>query len=286
MPISIDDSTGNISAGGDGSDGDLVLLGDEGESRIRLDAGLANAWLGGNGRSGDLVVFAAAGDNLDADQATIRLEGRFGNIFAGGNGATGDLVLRNDDGSDRIRLEGNTGNAWLGGNGVNGDLMVFDADGDNETVAGATIRLNGATGDIILQNADCAEDFEVEDPAGLEPGTVVEIGEHARLRISCTAYNPRVAGIIAGAGDLRPGIVLGRTGGARRLPVALVGRAYCKADASAAPIGIGDLLTTSATPGHAMKAADPGRAFGSVIGKSLGALPDGAGMVPVLIALQ
>ncbi len=52
------------------------------------------------------------------------------------------------------------------------------------------------------------------------------------------------------------------------------------------PIGVGDLLTTSSTPGHAMRAADPARAFGAVLGKSLGRLTGGQGLVPVLVALQ
>ncbi len=53
-----------------------------------------------------------------------------------------------------------------------------------------------------------------------------------------------------------------------------------------APIEIGDLLTTSATPGHAMKATDPHKAFGAVIGKALRPLDRGQGLIPVLIALQ
>jgi hypothetical protein len=49
---------------------------------------------------------------------------------------------------------------------------------------------------------------------------------------------------------------------------------------------VGDLLTTAPTPGHAMKADDPLKAFGAVIGKALRPLPDGQGLIPVLIALQ
>ena len=70
------------------------------------------------------------------------------------------------------------------------------------------------------------------------------------------------------------------------MPLALVGKVYCKADASFAPIEIGDLLTTSPTPGYAMKAADPAKAFGAVIGKALSPLPKGANLIPILIALQ
>jgi hypothetical protein len=61
---------------------------------------------------------------------------------------------------------------------------------------------------------------------------------------------------------------------------------WCKVDAEPGPIAFGDLLTSSATPGHAMRAAEPGRAFGAVIGKALGACASGRGLIPVLVALQ
>jgi hypothetical protein len=68
--------------------------------------------------------------------------------------------------------------------------------------------------------------------------------------------------------------------------VALLGKVYCKVDAQYSPIEVGDLLASSPTPGHAMKAADPLKAFGSVIGKALRPLQAGQGLVPVLVALQ
>ena len=45
------------------------------------------------------------------------------------------------------------------------------------------------------------------------------------------------------------------------MPIALIGKVYCKVDANYSSIEIGDLLTTSDTPGYAMKAADPLKAF-------------------------
>ena len=46
------------------------------------------------------------------------------------------------------------------------------------------------------------------------------------------------------------------------------------------------MLTTSDTPGHAMKCEDRSRAFGSVIGKAMTDLKEGRGMVLVLVNLQ
>jgi len=59
----------------------------------------------------------------------------------------------------------------------------------------------------------------------------------------------------------------------------------CKVDADIAPIKPGDLLTTSATKGHAQKAVDLGKAAGSILGKALGSLDKGKGAIPVLVTL-
>jgi hypothetical protein len=107
------------------------------------------------------------------------------------------------------------------------------------------------------------------------------------LRQSEEAYEKGVVGVLSGGGSYKPGIILDKHESPdRRLPVALVGKVFCKVDARHAPIAVGDLLTTSPTRGHAMKATDPQRAFGSVIGKALRPLKSGQGLVPILIALQ
>lgn len=62
--------------------------------------------------------------------------------------------------------------------------------------------------------------------------------------------------------------------------------AVCKVDADVAPIQVGDLLTTSSTPGHAQKVTDPSRALGAVLGKALGPLAKGTGTIPVLVLLH
>ena len=143
------------------------------------------------------------------------------------------------------------------------------------------------TGDIRLTNADCAEDFNVSEVALVEPGTVMVLGEEEILLPSYQAYDKRVAGVISGAGNYKPGIVLDKQESQqRRLPVALLGKVFCKVDAQWGAIEVGDLLTTSSTPGHAMRADDPMKAFGSVIGKALRPLKEGQGLIPILIALQ
>ena len=144
------------------------------------------------------------------------------------------------------------------------------------------------TGDLYLPGGgDCAEHFDIGGGERIGPGTVVVIDGEGALRQSETAYDKKVAGVVSGAGGYRAGIVLDAPQSQEgRAPVALVGKAYCKADARYAPIEVGDLLTTSPTAGHAMKARDSVKAFGSVIGKALRPLRDGQGLIPILIALQ
>lgn len=98
----------------------------------------------------------------------------------------------------------------------------------------------------------------------------------------------RVAGIASGAGGVMPGMVMSQEGSIAdgKQPVAPTGRVYCWADASAGAIEPGDLLTTSETPGHAMKVADHARARGAVLGKAMTGLKEGKGLVLVLVTLQ
>jgi len=65
-----------------------------------------------------------------------------------------------------------------------------------------------------------------------------------------------------------------------------------KVDASYGAVHPGDLLTASPNPGYAMKAQPimiQGTSFylpGTIIGKALGTLEQGTGVIPVLITLQ
>lgn len=97
-----------------------------------------------------------------------------------------------------------------------------------------------------------------------------------------------MAGIISGAGGIKPGMIMGQRGtaGDGQFAVALTGRVYCWVDASYGTIKPGDLLTTSDTPGHAMKVTDFTRSQGAVIGKAMSSLDDGKGLVLVLVSLQ
>lgn len=140
----------------------------------------------------------------------------------------------------------------------------------------------------IIGGADIAEPFAMSEP-DLPAGALVVIDEDnpGHLRLSTEAYDRRLAGIVSGAGGVNPGLSLSQQGlieGGRH--VALAGRVYAQADASAGPIKPGDLLTSSDRPGHAMRVVDHSRAQGAIIGKAMTGLDDGQGLVLVLVTLQ
>src|SRR5215475_10698316 len=201
----------------------------------------------------------------------------------GKNGVWGYTVSPNDSGVFGSN-DGSGGNGVAGysqnGNGVYGFTQTGFAGFFQGNV--------NVTGDILLPGAsDCAEHFDIAGAEQVEAGTVMSISDEGGLAPSRQPYDNRVAGVVSGAGKFKPGIILDKQGSEHsRLPIALLGKVYCKADAEFAPIRIGDLLTTSPTPGHAMKACDPRKAFGSVIGKALQPLATGQGLIPTLIALQ
>jgi len=187
-----------------------------------------------------------------------------------------------------------TGGVGVMGQHNQGGSAVLGVSGSGIGIHGKGGRLAGyfegdveVTGDIRLTNADCAEDFNIAGESAVEPGTVMVLGEEGALVPSQVSYDKRVAGVVSGAGTYKPGIVLDKqTSESLRQPIALLGKVFCKVDSRYGAVEVGDLLTTSATPGHAMKASDQLKAFGTVIGKALRPLKEGCELIPILIALQ
>ncbi len=267
---------------------------------LKFDAGHAALYVGSQDNAGDVIVKDQTGKEV------LQL-----------NGGGHMIIVRDSDTKDIIRLNAQPGGDNIAVQDGSGKiLLAFDNEAFGNTRAGLflgvhtsqidptkndgkpgviglrnaagvdSIFLDGAKGDIGFANADCAEEFDLADE-GAEPGTVMVLDDEGRLIASRTPYDRRVAGVVTGAGDYRPGIVLDRRDTSTpRTAIALTGKTYCKVDARHGPIAVGDLLTTSLTPGHAMRASEQARAFGAVIGKALQPLPAGTGLIPVLVALQ
>ena len=153
-------------------------------------------------------------------------------------------------------------------------------EGDVEVTGNLTAK------DVLLSGADCAEEFDAPFAGDMDAGAVVVFDDDGRLSLSTRPYDKRVAGVISGGGSFRPGVVLDRrVTSYPRIPVALAGKVYCRVDASFGAIELGDMLTTSATKGYAMKAQDSSLAFGATIGKALMSLDVGCGMIPILVIM-
>jgi hypothetical protein len=220
--------------------------------------------VGGKGCAGGLHVT----DTLDNLPQRAERFGQFGT----GVGQAGGLMVRAATNGPVILVSG-----------ASGRITFLDDQ------LHATLELGGRPGDIELSGADCAEDFDVE--AGTAPGALLfstQAGRCERAPTRTTRGSRALCRGRATGGHASGSIATRRrpTPGAVRAPVALAGKVFCLVDTDTAPIDAGDLLTTSATVGHAMRATNRDRSFGAVLGKSLGTLAQGKGLVPVLVALQ
>lgn len=162
--------------------------------------------------------------------------------------------------------------------------LIWDYFGDvwiSNNCSVATLTIRGG--------ADLAEPFPMSAQSAMQPGCVVVIDDQhpGQLKLSDQPYDTRVAGVVSGANGIHPGIQMQQQGlleGGKN--VALTGRVYVRVDASYGAVHPGDFLTTSATPGCAMRVTDHARAQGAILGKAMTALDQGTGMVLVLVTLQ
>lgn len=202
----------------------------------------------------------------------------------------GIRVGRNDVGSASVNIGITGGLPYLQGvqsEGVEYGTLALNPFGG--VVRVPILRITG--GSDIAEPFDVAVDAEMCDATELTPGMVVCIdpANAGKLRLSRTGFDRTVAGVISGAGGVNPGMLLSQEGTLAdgKHPVALTGRVYCYVDADAnGPVKPGDLLTTSSTAGHAMRAGDDERTHGAILGKAMSSLDSGRGLVLVLVSLQ
>ena len=203
-----------------------------------------------------------------------------------------------------------------GANGVYGETSSYTGQGGyfkNTTDGGVGLKAESTLGPIMEGYSDSGRVFYVSYdgaffakgyytpgsdyaemlPAqeALQPGDLLAIGPDGKLVKTTSAYQSSVAGVYS----TRPGVVGGASDGqdtTGKVPLAVMGVAPVKVSAENGAIQPGDLLTASDTPGYAMKARPitvNGVTFypsGVVIGKALGGLADGTGLISVLVTLQ
>lgn len=178
-------------------------------------------------------------------------------------------------------------------------LYLVQADGSGDFVVGASTYwgtrswrvdrtgrgyFNGGTQNT---GADFAEQLPVRgNEKDYEPGDVLVISAETdrAVELSTQPFATAVIGVystqpavLAGAPDQNDPLA--------GIPVAITGIVPCKVSAENGAIHRGDLLVTSSTPGYAMHAGvNPPQ--GTVLGKAMGELKDGTGVIQVLVTLQ
>jgi hypothetical protein len=303
---------------GAGSATILLDADEEGVGRVRADG----AFLGGAEVQTDGTIIIKNG----SDVATIKIDPSESTPSEGSQismwnstGTATILLDADDDGIGRINADA----AMIGGSEIQTDGTIIIRNGSNvptikidpsesAPAEGGQISLWNASGvaSILIDGdfnnsgrgristneleitggADIAEPFLVNNMDEIEPGTVLSIDplNAGQLKIASNSYDRCVAGIVSGASEINPGLILKQTGtnaDGKHL-VALTGRVYCKAEAHNRPIRPGDLLTTSDLPGFAMAAGDMNRAQGAILGKAMTGLKNGQGLILVLVTLQ
>jgi hypothetical protein len=204
-------------------------------------------------------------------------------VTGGSANGTGIAIENTSGGGHKFDLlSGGTGDSvGVGGFGIYDETtasyrLAITANGNvgigipNPQVA---LDVSGTTRTKILTitgGSDVAEPFKM--PREIPKGAVVIIDdEHpGQLRLSTEPYDTRVGGVVSGANGVNPGISMTQedtNDGSQN--VALSGRVYVLADAGYGAIQPGDLLTTSGTPGHAMKVNNHDRAQGAILGKAI-----------------
>lgn len=170
---------------------------------------------------------------------------------------------------------------------VNGSVKLTSGSGGSMTFADGTVQSTAWTGAIC--GGDFAESVDViGNRKHYEPGDVLvaDPATPGSFLKSAKPYSTLVAGIYA----TKPGMVGHRFTDPKKLkneiPMAMVGIVPTKVSAGNGPIQAGDLLVTSSMVGYAMKGTDRERLTGAVVGKALGNLNAGTGVIEVLVSLQ
>jgi len=249
--------------------------------------------------------YYGASDVIQAAQQelTVQLDERTPDPVTGIQAVPGTLqILLDEDANEQARFSiSRDGQRSLG-------AEVFRVDERGNVFAGGSFR---------PASMDLAEYFTVSEPVGVGDVLVASRENLGTLKLGRKAGDPAVVGIVSA----EPGVLLGsgitriatadpalaaNLAQARELgdtkteqalwsqleakfeqthaPVALAGTLLAKVDAGYGAIQVGDLLTTSPTVGHAMRADDPRP--GTILGKALEPLDAGTGLIKVLVMLR
>ncbi len=246
------DDAGNVGIGG-WPDARLRLYGGD----LRLDAGRTISAPGRLHITGDEILYVL---------------NRAGMVLGREWGGTGNLVVQGLLGVNGQPASPRTP-GWGGG------IRTWDLEAEGS----AWCRNGWQSGP-----RDLAENFQSDET--LAPGEIVCFHpERDAVVRSAQPNDPLVCGVVSTA----PGVLLNSdpdaAGRDKLVPVALCGRVPCRVVDENGPIRRGDLLTSSSTPGHAMRAdavrGDARQTYqpGTILGKALEVLAGGSGVIEVFV---
>jgi hypothetical protein len=169
---------------------------------------------------------------------------------------------------------------------VNGVIKLTASKGGSIMFQDGTTQSTAYTG--VACGGDYAESVDVTgERTKYEPGDVLVIDPKVpgKFLKSNEAYSTLVTGVYS----TKPGTVGRRQATAKspdEVPMAMVGIVPIKVTAENGAIKTGDLLVASSTLGRAMKGTDRSKMLGAVIGKALGSLDSGTGVIEMVVTLQ
>jgi hypothetical protein len=241
------------------TNGDSIHVDGAGQYALNIQSsGYAAVYVGSAGGSG-LYVNSAGGDGLSVYSATY------------------DGVWINSAGDDGVHVNPTVGGVCYRCGWKEDDGFVVLSTGEARSNAGfGTLARDFA---VMMDVAGAKSSYESGDIL------VASSMGKATLERSATPYSPAVVGVYSAAAGFVGGqpVADDQTSG---LPVAVLGVVSCKVSAENGPIRPGDLLVTSATPGHAMRADREKALPGTILGKALESLDSGTGLIQVLVTLQ
>jgi hypothetical protein len=183
------------------------------------------------------------------------------NTYTGTCGSGGELITDQSDTWDNAYII--YGTVVTGGTG--GTVQFRWAQGSSSGTP-AIVRGGGQMIAYKISGADLAEAYYTKDNT-VGPGDIVRVDGslNAGVTKSQGAYDSQAIGVVS----TQPGYVLGDPNaiGTEGRPVllALSGRIPVKVSLENGPVEAGDYLTTSSTPGVAMKATKPGQMIGKAL---------------------
>lgn len=217
------------------------------------------------------------------------LSDNWGALYARGSDSHYSAMIETPSGSTNDGLYVN-GSLWVTGSKVGylTDAALNDGPepletGDVVAITGAAPPLAGETPVIRVRKATAADGRAVTGSA-VTGGAVVGVVDQGIVMQRGPQDEAAVPGIAGHEAHLADGTAI-RTG--EYLLIVTMG-AYkgVKVDATLAPIRAGDLLVASGSSGHAGSASSAAALPNTVIGKALGELNGGTGLVPVMVTLR